>query len=191
MSDHNPATETEEHHQTGNYVDVYKKWHTRGFCNIQYWPGAHRIIIDIGTTKDEKLVDNAKCFVPAGQFMACLSADLNNRIESLYPDFFSEKQGEGGAAWYGGMTTSEGVISRVFKVTTWPNKEGARAFKCGFFEGRKTGAGAITPNYSNPLKNERIMMTRKDLAELFEDLNVSINASRVKFNVGGTNERND
>lgn len=158
-------------------IQVYKKWMQTttkgGLVNVEYWPRTNRVVIDIGQIQDNKLVSSAKCYVKAYQFLAYLEAEVNGLITHLYPDFASSDPKQAGVTWYGGSGGSQ-PVARVFKVVPWYNDEKARAFKCGWFEGRIQAKGAISPDYSKQLRNEQIKMTMVELAELYQALKMTI-----------------
>jgi hypothetical protein len=164
-------------------VDVYKKWRQSsgegGFINFQYWPVYHKVIVDIGTVKNGALVDNAKCFVNASQFMAYLKADVEGIVTKLFPNFFDETAKKAGWATYGGSTVQGKVIARVFKVTYWPGDQASRDFKCAWFDGQPMGQGAIQPIYDKPIKTEHIKMTMFELAELYQEMSMAVLTNKI------------
>lgn len=166
-------------------IQVFKKWRQNpksnegGFISFLYWPKNHKVIVDIGTTKNGALVDNAKCFVNASQFMAYLRADVEDRVDHLFPGFFSESIKDSGWTSYGGGTKAGVTTARIFKVTYWPNDQDSRDFKCAHFVGTPIAQGAIKPDFNQPLKQEHIKVSMFELAELYESLNLAIMASKV------------
>lgn len=158
-------------------VPVHKKWMQTtgkgGFVNVEYWPRTNRVVIDIGTTQDNKLISSAKCYVKAYQFLAYLEAEVNDTVDHLYPDFFSEDPKKVGVVWYGG-TGGANPVARVFKSQPWYNDQTGRAFKCGWFEGEPKAKGAISPIYSKELRKEQIKMTMVEIAELYQALKMTM-----------------
>lgn len=164
-------------------IQVFKKWRQSsteaGFISFQYWPKNHKVIIDIGTTKNGALEDNAKCFVNASQFMAYLKADVENNVTHLFPKFFDAKMSDSGWTSYGGSTQNGKTIARVFKVTYWSTDQTGRDFKCAWFAGQSMKQGAIKPLFDQNIKSQNIKMSMLEMAELYESMKIAIMVNKI------------
>lgn len=152
---------SEAQQQTQDIV-IHKIWRKGRFASFNYWEQANKISIDIGEFSDGKLIGATKCYVDLLPFYTYLDAEHHDRLKTVYPKFDSE-----GFAVYGGNAK----VARVFKSHWWMNGQNtdlsSRVFKCGHFEAKVSGTGAIIPDMSKPLSMTSIKISMEEIAHVY------------------------
>ena len=165
-------------------VEVYKKWHRRGFLSVKYWVKESKVQVEVGTIdpQTKKCTSSSQAYGDAYSFLSYLRAEINGNMNIVFPDFPNTQ-----FQYFGGSIKPTGeVISRVFTSTYWrsnrdsPADPTARAFSCGTYAGRKNAQGAFEPDYKSAIDFNRVKVSLAEMAELFERLNASVHAYAVQ-----------
>lgn len=168
--------------QDTNNSDVevlHKRWHKTGFISIGFWPKGEKVVIEIGSVVDSKLVSATKCYVPAVNFLAYLRAEINDTLELFYPTF-EEK----GLSFFGGGNTAKGVVSRIVKLSYYKNRDNtldkeARGFTALHFAGQFGKDGLVEPIYNSKISANSIKISMAELSIIFELVRSRFDAEAV------------
>lgn len=151
--------------------DLWKKFFKfkdkGGFIALRPWLRAGKISVDIGETAAGGLVGNTLVWAPALPFAVYLRAVANDTAQKLYPADGNDNPAET-YMYYGGGKTADGPVSRILKVSYWPNTTDGQAFqfKTGIFKARESATGAFLPDMKSPVSQNSIKVTRKEIAEI-------------------------
>lgn len=166
--------------------DIFKKWfRTReksGFLSLRGWLEAGKVSVDIGETGGKGLQNNTMVWTNAIELAVYLRAVYDGKATSLFP---APRGSEGSAetfTYYGGATVDGKPVSRILKVEHWSTiKDGKKiydsnafAWKCGHFGARKADSGAFIPDMTQSLSQNKIKVTRKEMAEIYYRLDMVI-----------------
>lgn len=166
--------------------DIFKKfWKTKtsgGFVAVRPWFEAGKLSVDIGeTSAGGGLVGNTLVWTPVFPFATYLKAIANNTAKSLYTN--SQDSPET-FMYYGGSKTDIGPVSRILKVSYWPNDTSGSAFqfKTGHFKAKESSTGAFLPDMKSPISTHSVKVTRTEIAEMSYIVDLSVVAFTAKEN---------
>lgn len=172
----------------GEFVDhtLYKSWFrtktSAGLINISpwFWDGDQKPVgkmsVEIAkvdpNNQGTKVLSSTKCYVDAIDLAVYLRAVATGNAKALFPKKSGTYSPESFMV-FGGSTKGTAPVARVLKIEWWgasakngEGDEGAFQWKCGHFEGRVSGTGAIEPDFSKPLSQDMIKRTRLQMAEI-------------------------
>lgn len=163
------------------YKKYFKSRSAEGFLTIKPWFEALKVSIDIGAVRNGQLASSTLAYMNAIELATYLQAVVNNNAERLYPS--NERAGlptNEGLIVYGGGQADGKTVARIIKIHRWTtsdNQEGDPnffAWKAGSFVGRRTGTGAVTPDMSQPITQDLIKISRREMAEISYRLNLAL-----------------
>lgn len=171
--------------------DLYKKWFRtkdrNGFIAVREWLDAGKISVDIGEVREGGLKNHTMAWANAVELVVYLKAVVDGNASELYP----APKGGGSPetfTYYGGATIDGKPVSRILKVEHWSTMKGDQkvfdasgfAWKCGHFAARKQDSGAFIPDMSKPLSQNKIKVSKKEMAEIFYRLDLTIRSYVAK-----------
>lgn len=180
--------EEAQHAQEQYDKELYKKWFKAGgqagFLSITPFRRngrfVGRFIVDVGKVdpNNNSPISSTKCYIDAIQLAVYLRSVFSGNADTLFPKRGGTNSDESFLA-YGG-SPGDNPIARVFKIEHWgatrdnPGNGNGFAWKCGHFKGNVTPTGAITADMSEPLSTDMIKVTRIEMAEIYERVNLAM-----------------
>ena len=151
--------------------DLFKKYFklqtTGGFIAVRKWLEGGKLSVDIGElAASGGLVNNTLIWTPVIPFATYLRSITNNTADRLYSA--TKQNGPESFIHYGGGNTSDGPISRLFKVAHWYNDDTGNSFefKTGHFKATQSATGAFVPDMSKVISVNKIKVLRSEIAEM-------------------------
>jgi hypothetical protein len=166
--------------------DIYKKWFRTkdrsGFLSLRGWLEAGKVSVDIGETSGQGLQNNTMVWTNAVELVVYLKAIYDGNGASLFPAPRGSEGSPETFTYYGGATVDGKPISRILKIEHWSTiKDGKKlydssgfAWKCGHFGARKADSGAFIPDMTQSLSQNKIKVSRREMAEIFYRLDMVI-----------------